>query len=311
MVWLVKKMSLYKVIRQTLDFSYNLNGCPRNIELVALQAFIKFKFLTLLLLIVNFLYVSYIELNLKYTNNIFWLGLQEVFTGSKYKFKQENDTYQLIITTPKVEDTGKYTIEIGGVSSTAFLNVEEADPTYTFTKPLKKKMEGFTRHETTLECAVSSSMANVHWFKDNKKIESDDPRFLISKDINGNLKLIIKESVLDDSGQYRCQLDKQPDKTECGLKVVEYPYKFVKVLKSQQCIEKDTITLACEIDDAQGDVQWFRNDEEIKPDKRIQIIKDGRKRKLVIKDCKVTDAGQFKCTTNADKTDAELIINCN
>ncbi|KAH8384331.1 hypothetical protein KR093_001928, partial [Drosophila rubida] len=233
----------------------------------------------------------------------------EVFTGSKYKFKQENDTYQLIITTPKVEDTGKYTIEIGGVSSTAFLNVEEADPTYTFTKPLKKKLEGFTRHETTLECAVSSSMANVHWFKDNKKIESDDPRYLISKDINGNLKLIIKESLLEDTGKYRCQLDKQQDKTECALNVVEYPYKFVKVLKSQQCIEKDTVTLACEIDDAQGDVQWFRNDEEIKPDKRMQIIKDGRKRKLVIKDCKVTDAGQFKCTTNADKTDAEIIIN--
>lgn len=32
--------------------------------------------------------------------------------------------YQLIIMTPKVEDTGKYTIEIGGVTSTAYLNVE-------------------------------------------------------------------------------------------------------------------------------------------------------------------------------------------
>ncbi|XP_037720926.1 twitchin isoform X30 [Drosophila subpulchrella] len=233
----------------------------------------------------------------------------EVFTGSKFKFKQENDTYQLIITTPKVEDTGKYTIEIGGVSSTAFLNVEEADPTYTFTKPLKKKLEGFTQHETTLECSVSSSMANVHWFKDNTKLESDDPRYLISKDINGNLKLIIKDSVLEDAGLYRCQLDKQPDKTECNLKVTEYPYKFVKVLKSQQCIEKDTVTLACEIDDAMGEVQWFRNGEEIKPDKRIQIVKDGRKRKLIIKDCKVTDAGQFKCTTNADTTEAEIIIN--
>lgn len=49
---------------------------------------------------------------------------QELFTGSKYKFKNEGDVYQLIIMTPKVEDTGKYTIEIGGVSSTAYLNVE-------------------------------------------------------------------------------------------------------------------------------------------------------------------------------------------
>lgn len=50
--------------------------------------------------------------------------LKELFTGSKYKFKNEGDVYQLIIMTPKVEDTGKYSIEIGGVSSTAYLNVE-------------------------------------------------------------------------------------------------------------------------------------------------------------------------------------------
>lgn len=36
----------------------------------------------------------------------------------------------------------------------------------------------------------------------------------------------------------------------------EYPYKFTKVLKSQQAIEKDTITLLCELDDAAGDVKW-------------------------------------------------------
>lgn len=49
---------------------------------------------------------------------------QELFVGSKYKIKNENDTYQLIIMAPKVEDAGKYTIEIAGVSSTAFLNVD-------------------------------------------------------------------------------------------------------------------------------------------------------------------------------------------
>lgn len=49
---------------------------------------------------------------------------QELFPGSKYKMKIENDLYQLIINNPKVEDSGKYTIEIAGVSSTAFLNVD-------------------------------------------------------------------------------------------------------------------------------------------------------------------------------------------
>lgn len=43
---------------------------------------------------------------------------------------------------------------------------------------------------------------------------------------------------------------------------------------------------------------------------RVSITKDGRKRKLVIKDCKVTDAGAFACTTNADRTEAEILVQC-
>lgn len=43
---------------------------------------------------------------------------------------------------------------------------------------------------------------------------------------------------------------------------------------------------------------------------RVQIKEDGRKRKLIIKDTKVTDAGQYSCVSNADKTEAEIVINC-
>lgn len=39
-------------------------------------------------------------------------------------------------------------------------------------------------------------------------------------------------------------------------------------------------------------------------------MKEGRKRKVVIKDAKVTDAGMYACISNADKTEAELIVNC-
>jgi hypothetical protein len=36
----------------------------------------------------------------------------------------ENDVYKLIISSPKVEDTGKYTVEISGIACTAYLDVE-------------------------------------------------------------------------------------------------------------------------------------------------------------------------------------------
>lgn len=43
---------------------------------------------------------------------------------------------------------------------------------------------------------------------------------------------------------------------------------------------------------------------------RITITQDGRKRKMVIKDAKVTDSGMYKCTTNADQTEAEIGVQC-
>lgn len=238
-----------------------------------------------------------------------FLIFQELFPGSKYRFKNENDCYELIIMNPKVEDTGKYTIEIGGVSCTAYLTVDDPDPCYSFVKPLKKKYDGFTKHETQMECTVSSSMAIVGWYKGTTKLEDGD-KYSISKDIAGVCRLTIKNCILEDAGEYFCKLEKQPDKTVTNVNIVEYPYKFVKVLKHQQHVEKDDIILLCELDDAGGDVKWYKGDQEIKADKRLRISKEGRKRKLVIKDAKVTDAGMYKCVSNADKTEAELIVNC-
>lgn len=40
------------------------------------------------------------------------------------------------------------------------------------------------------------------------------------------------------------------------------------MLKHQQLVEKETLTLLCELDDAGGEVQWFKGDQAITPDKR-------------------------------------------
>jgi len=41
---------------------------------------------------------------------------------------------------------------------------------FTFVKPLSKKTDGFTKHETMMECTVSSSMAMVSWWRGDKRI---------------------------------------------------------------------------------------------------------------------------------------------
>lgn len=139
--------------------------------------------------------------------------------GVKYKFRNDGDTYQLSILNPKLEDSANYTIDIGGVTSTAILTVEAPDPSYRFIKPLNKKYDGFTKHELTLECKVSDPIAIVSWYKGDKKLSSDS-RCFIDKDLAGVCTLQINSCELGDTGDYRCQLDRQPDKTETKVKVV-------------------------------------------------------------------------------------------
>lgn len=82
------------------------------------------------------------------------------------------------------------------------------------------------------------------------------------------------------------------------------------MLRSQQNVEKDTVTLACELDDPLGDVKWLKDGKEIKPDPKLyEIVEDGRVRKLIIKDAKLTDQGEYTCVSNVDKTQADLTVN--
>lgn len=84
---------------------------------------------------------------------------------------------------------------------------------------MKKKIDGFTLHETILECAVSNGMAIVGWYKGTTKLE-DGKKYSISKDLSGACKLTILSGELEDSGQYTCRIEKQEDKTETTVTII-------------------------------------------------------------------------------------------
>lgn len=137
----------------------------------------------------------------------------------------------------------------------------------------------------------------------------DGKKYQIIKELSGFCKMTVNNCQKGDEGKYACHLEKQPDMTETDIALSEFQYKFTKILKSARLVEKDTLTLACELNDSRGDVKWFKGDEEIQSDKRIEIVKDGRKRKIIIKDAKVNDAGAYSCVSNADKTLADISVN--
>ena len=59
----------------------------------------------------------------------FVLNFQEIFQGQKYKMSVEDEgfVHKLVISNPTLADMGKYTCEVNGVITEAYLEVEGND----------------------------------------------------------------------------------------------------------------------------------------------------------------------------------------
>lgn len=233
-------------------------------------------------------------------------GKQEVFMGKKFKMTSTGDLHVLEISDPAVIDAGKYICQCLDVKCEAQLDVDDPDPVYKFVKKLEKESKGYTEKETVLECTTNSPKAPVRWYRGDTKLETNN-KYHIEEDQYGKKFLRIQDSVIADSDTYTCKINME-EFTTTKLTVVEQSFKFMRVLKSIRINENDALTLECELDEWDAPVTWYFNGEEIKSDKKRELIAEGRKRRLIIKKAKVSDEGKYLCKTKGDETDAEVLV---
>merc|ERR1719369_1742115 len=199
---------------------------------------------------------------------------QECYKGPKFGFENDEDTFTLIIKKPETADTGRYTCtvrECNDLSTKGYLEVEPPDSVYGFAKKLDKLKKGKTKRKVQLKCKVDDPNARVKWFKDGKEIKPSDARFLI-KNEDGVCTLDIRSAELSDSGEYKCVIEdfgkEGENETTCQVEIAEFQHAFTSKLKGKKVVEDETAI--------------FELGVEIVPDgKRIQIISEGKKRKLL------------------------------
>ena len=165
-----------------------------------------------------------------------------------------------------------------------------------------------------MKCKVDSPEAKVKWFKDGKEIKPSDPRFLI-KNEGGFCTLEIRSAELGDAGEYKCVIQdfgKEGDsETTCQLEVDEFQHAFTSDLQGKNVVEDETAVFELGVEEDDAPVKWFKDGKEIIPDgKRIQIVAEGKKRKLIIKNCKLEDAGMITAKTIGDERSAPLGVKC-
>ena len=237
-------------------------------------------------------------------------GRTELFHGKKFKMTSTGDLHVLEIADPRVDDAGLYKCTCLEKNTTAQLDVEHPDPVFKFTKPLQKKYEQYTNKELVLECSVNHSKAKVHWYKGETQVEDfNDSRFLVERDTFGKHFLKVRSCRETDSGDFSCRIVNSEEVTSTKVTITNRMYIFVKPLMSQKTTEGDLITLECEVDDRDADVEWFKDGKPLAPiAKKLDIVAEGRKRKVIIKKGRVSDEGQYMCKTNGDQTEGELLV---
>ncbi len=94
----------------------------------------------------------------------------------------------------------------------------------------------------------------------NKYIQNDHPRYSIRREkLSGRCTLKIKKVERVDAGEFTCEIN-DVLKTSCQVVVTEPEFRFREHLPVNiKEIEKRSVTLECEIDDAEAECEWYFN----------------------------------------------------
>ena len=119
---------------------------------------------------------------------------------------------------------------------------------------------------------------------------------------------------MDDTGTYSVEITEfvkngEKDQTDCWLEVEEYPHTFTSHLKGQSVVEHDRCEFEIDVEADDAEVSWYRDGKKINPeDGRVEIVVEGKKRKLIFKDTHLEDAGEITCKTNRDSSSCTLKV---
>ena len=151
---------------------------------------------------------------------------------------------------------------------------------------------------------------------------------------------MFKVCELDDTGTYSVEITEfvkngEKDQTDCWLEVEgrkyiycqifsilsnifkpftseifsEYPHSFTSQLKGQSVVEHDRCEFEIDVEAEDAEISWYRDGKKINPeDGRVEIVVEGKKRKLIFKDTHLEDAGEITCKTNRDSSSCTLKV---
>lgn len=181
----------------------------------------------------------------------------------------EDELFTLTITDAQFDDEGKYKIvarnDLGECSSAAEVRITEMIARPEFLQQLSsvKVTEG---DDTNFEVRVKAKpLPEIEWFKGTKQIEDAGRYELSEDDQEGLYSLVIRNTILDDAGGYRCVVINEAGRasSRAELKVTEkfFAPRFIDSFDGQPLTfnQGTDVTLSAQVS-AKPDAyaEWFK-----------------------------------------------------
>ncbi|KAF6733011.1 Titin, partial [Oryzias melastigma] len=249
---------------------------------------------------------TYLTCELSKEKDVIWKKNNEVLKkkDGKVQITIIGLQHAVTIQNSSEDDAGTYTCEVEGqedVKTTT--NVKIIGRVIGLERPLRNAT--VTAGETaTFECELSYEDIPVEWFLEGKKLESSDR--IVFKTVGKLQSVTIRNVQMEEAGEVK--LVTKDFQTEARLTVKEPPVEFSKPLQDQTVEEESTATLECEVSRENAEVRWFKDEQEIHKTKKYEIITDGRKRVLLIHECKLDDSRTYTCDAKDFKTSCFLNV---
>ena len=249
---------------------------------------------------------------------------------NRVKTSFDGETCILEFVTTEADDEAEYECvarnELGKTFCTAELLVNEALNAPDFTEKMADVEVG-EGEEARFDVRVDARPhAKVEWFKGLKEIP-DTGRFVhIDAVEEDHFALIIEHAEPSDAGNYKCVAKNDLGDVVCfgKLKVVEKPKEakkkpgdapeIVKALEKIEVVEGKPSKLECEITGKPTPtIEWFKDDEKVKEDRRVKTDFVGQLCSLRITKTNAEDEAEYKCVATNEhgtaSTSAELLVN--
>uniref|UniRef100_A0A8C0EGA4 Obscurin, cytoskeletal calmodulin and titin-interacting RhoGEF n=1 Tax=Bubo bubo TaxID=30461 RepID=A0A8C0EGA4_BUBBB len=219
-----------------------------------------------------------------------------------YEDDQENFVLKILFC--KQIDNGLYTCTASNLAGQTYSSVlvTVKEPSIPFKEKLKD-LEVREKESATFQCEVPVPSTETAWFKEETKLRQSK-KYNIEEE-GTYRRLTVQNVTTDDDAVYICEM-KEGSRTIAELSVQGNIIK--KLPRKTAVFINDTAIFCVELDNECQNIQWLKNKEEVKPSDRISITCSGKQHTMIIRECKMEDAGEIAFLADESRTSTQFTV---